>query len=213
MDKKLHEYVVAENQHSTYALVIDKTSNAEHQHVRFYLERNAKLVAEILIDHANAHVTIECVLRGSGADAHIAGAYVLGTTNAVQINSLQHHTAPHTTSNLVMKGIVNDSAHAQYRGTIRVEKEARGTHTAQENKNMLLSNNARALSIPSLEVLTNDVHCFHGSATGRCDEEQLFYCAARGIDEKNAQRLLLQAFVADLFVSNELNEKVLGLIE
>ena len=94
------------------------------------------------------------------------------------------------------------------RKTVRMEKEARGAYASQENKNMLLSSGARALSVPSLEVLTHDVHCFHGSAIGRFDEEQLLYAGSRGIDEKTAQRLLLHAFFADLFSDMGLKEKM-----
>ena len=107
-----------------------------------------------------------------------------------------------------MKGVLSGTAYAHYHGTVRMEKEARGAYASQENKNMLLSSGARALSVPSLEVLTHDVHCFHGSAIGRFDEEQLLYAGSRGIDEKTAQRLLLHAFFADLFSDMGLKEKM-----
>jgi Fe-S cluster assembly scaffold protein SufB len=204
----MHEYIVDENQHKNYTFLIDETTVTRDMHIRFYVERNAVLVAEILIAHVTVNVTIDCVVRGEGADVRIMGAYVLDASNKVQINTAQHHTVAHTRSALVMKGALRDSAYAHYHGIIRVEKEARGAYTSQENKNILLSNNARALSVPSLEVLTHDVHCFHGSAIGRFDEEQLFYAASRGIDEKIAQRLLLKAFFADLFVDARLREQV-----
>ena len=208
----MHEYIVGENQHKNYCFLIDETTAVHDMHIRFYVERNAVLVAEILIAHVDINVTIDCVLRGEGADARIMGAYILDASNKVQINTMQHHNVPCARSTLVMKGVLRDSAHVHYHGTIRVEKEAHGTYTSQENKNMLLSSSARALSVPSLEVLTHDVHCFHGSAIGRFDAEQLFYAASRGIDEKTAQRLLLKAFFADLFVDKILNEQMRLLI-
>ena len=122
-------------------------------HIRFYVERNAVLKVEMLIAHTNTNVVIDCVLRGEGADARIMGAYIVDGADRVQINTTQHHIAENTRSTLVMKGVLRDNAHAQYHGTIRVEKEAHGTYASQENKNMVLSNNARAVSVPSLEVL------------------------------------------------------------
>ena len=67
-----------------------------------------------------------------------------------------------------------------------------------ENKNILLSEKSRVTSIPSLQVLTNEVRCFHASATGKFPQEQLFYAASRGLTQKATQLLLLQAFFADV---------------
>jgi Fe-S cluster assembly scaffold protein SufB len=208
LDKTRYEVTVAENGQLNYPLVIDDNTNDSAQHYCFYVERNAVLVVELLVMRSDIHLTIECILRGQGADARINGAYGLHKSNKAQIYTFQHHQAAHTCSTLVMKGIVHDSAQAYYHGTIRVEKDAYGCDASQENKNMLMSNSARAVSEPCLEVLTNDVRCFHGSATGRCDDEQLFYCATRGIDEKKAQQLLVQAFFAKLFVNETLRELI-----
>ncbi|HLC07590.1 MAG TPA: SufD family Fe-S cluster assembly protein [Candidatus Babeliales bacterium] len=206
------EYIVGENQHKKYVFLIDEGSAMRDKHIRFCVERNAALVVEILVVHADVHVNIDCILQGEGADARIVGAYIGSASHRIQITSFQHHQVPHTSSVLVMRGALYGSAQAQYHGTIRVDKKACGTNASQENKNMLLSNNARALSVPNLEVLTNDVKCFHASAIGRFDDEQLFYAASRGIDEKTAQQLLLNAFFADLFVSDELREKLSEII-
>lgn len=177
------------------------------QHIRFYVERNAKVSVELLIA-STTNVHIECVLVGEGADARITGAYMLDVSQKVQITTLQHHLVSHTVSTLLIKGLLRDSAVAQYHGTVRIEKDAQGSCASQENKNILLSNNARAVSVPSLEVLTHDVRCSHGSAIGRFDDEQLFYAASRGIDEKQAQYLLSHAFIADLFTDEMLKKKV-----
>ena len=208
----MHEYSVGENQQFNFSLVLDKDNEEQGLHLRFYVAANASLTAEILIAHTSVNVIIDCVLQGAGADAGFRGAYIGSAIDKIHITSSQQHHIPHASSDLVMRGALYDSAQAQYHGTIRVEKGAHGSVASQENKNMLLSNTARALSVPNLEVLTNDVKCFHGSAVGRFDNEQLFYAASRGIDEKTAQRLLLHAFFADLFTSSELNEKLLELI-
>lgn len=204
------EYIVGENQHKNYSFLIDQTVSGD-QHIRFYVERNATLLVEILIS-STINMHIECILQGVGADARIMGAYILDTLHAGTITTLQDHVVAHTNSALVMKGVLRDNAYAQYHGTIRVAQKAQGTCASQDNKNILLSNNARAVSVPSIEVLAHDVQCSHGSAVGRFDEEQLFYMAARGIDEKVGQKLLLQAYFADLFKDELLNEKVKLLI-
>jgi Fe-S cluster assembly scaffold protein SufB len=199
-------YNVGENQHKNYSFLIDETA-ARDQHIRFYVERNAKLVVEILVS-STANVHVECILQSVGAEASIFGAYILDAARKVQITTLQHHVVAHTQSSLIMKGLLRDSAQAQYHGTVRIEKDAQGSCASQENKNILLSNHARAVSVPNLEVLTHDVRCSHGSAVGRFDAEQLFYAASRGVDEKSAQRLLSYAFVADLFTDEMLKNKV-----
>jgi Fe-S cluster assembly protein SufD len=200
----MREYVVVENQHKHYSFLIEASGD---QHIRFYVERDAKLVVEVLIA-STTNVHIECILAGVGADASITGAYMLDAAQKVQITTMQHHRAAHTQSSLVMKGLLRGSAYAQYHGTVRIEKDAQGSCASQENKNILLSNNARAVSVPNLEVLTHDVRCSHGSAIGRFDDEQLFYAASRGIDEKSAQRLLSNAFMTNLFTDEMLKNKV-----
>jgi Fe-S cluster assembly protein SufD len=210
----IQEYIVGENQHEKYCFLIDVSSEAlakEDQHIRFYVERNAQLNVEILIV-SSINVHIECTLLGVGADARIMGAYILDASQKVQITTMQHHVVPHTQSTLIMKGLLRDSAHVQYHGTVRIEKDARGSCALQENKNILLSNAARAISVPSLEVLTHDVQCSHGSAIGRFDEQQLLYAASRGIDEKRAEHLLSNAFLADIFTDEKLKERMYTLI-
>ena len=213
MDSLKYEYIIGENQHLNYEFFIDNKKNDIAQYYYFYLERNAALRAEFFIMHADVELIVECVLGGHGAQADVVGVYGAHSNNIVRIKTVQHHRAAHTRSSVVMRGIVRDSAQAYYHGTIRVEKKAHGSDASQENKNMVMSNSARVVSEPQLEVLTNDVRCFHGSATSRCDDEQLFYCSARGIDEKKAQHLLLHAFFSGLFVSENLQEKIVELIE
>jgi Fe-S cluster assembly scaffold protein SufB len=194
---KLQQYIVGENQQQQYQFLFDAQSEATHA-LRFCVERNATLTVHVVIVHTSVQLKIECVLHGEGAYANIFGAYMLSDSHAVKIDTVQHHEAAHTSSNLIMKGALQDKASAYYHGTIRVEKEAHGAHACQQNKNILLSNSARAVSVPNLEVLNNEVKCFHGSAIGTFDQEQLFYAASRGIDEKTAERILLDAFFCEV---------------
>jgi Fe-S cluster assembly scaffold protein SufB len=208
----MQEYRVGENQRQHYCFLVDETTSLHDAHLRFYVERNAVAVIEIFIAYVTIDLVIDCILQGEGADVCIKGVYMIDTSHKVTISTMQHHKASHANSNVVMKGIVRDNAQAHYQGIIRVEKKAQGTHAAQENKNIVMSSGARVVSVPSLEIFAHDVHCSHASATGKFDKEQLLYAASRGIDEKAACKLLLQAFVADIFMNEELKEKMRELI-
>lgn len=209
----MYEYTVDENQQKNYYFFIDGQNYPHDVRMRFCVERNAILSVELLIACTSVNLVIDCILQGEGADVRIMGAYSVDASHVVKVISMQHHKAAHTRSVMVMKGVLRDSACAHYHGTIRVEKDAHNAYASQENKNIVLSNNARAVSVPNLEVLTHDVKCFHGSAVSRFDKEQLFYAASRGINEIAAQRLLLNAFFANLFTDKMLNNKVTMLID
>lgn len=208
LDNSIREYCVAENQHAQYSFLFDETTAQSRISLRFVVERNAMVNVEILIARIPLHIHLECILQAEGADARISGIYMGHMADAITITTVQHHKACHTRSNLVMKGILHDKAYVHYQGNIRIEHDAQGTVASQENKNILLSNAARAVSVPSLEVLNHDVQCSHGSAIGKFDEEQILYAAARGIDEKTAQCLLLEAFCADLFTDEKLKKRI-----
>lgn len=200
-------YIITENQQEHYTFVFDQHTQQVEQTLCFYVEAYATLTVHIIIAHTSIKVKIECILRGKGAHARIFGAYMLSDEHNLVIDTFQHHQAAHTSSTLIMKGALQGKASAHYAGTIRIEKQAPASYASQENKNILLSNQARAVSIPNLEVLHNEVKCFHASAVGKFDKDQLFYIAARGIDEKMAQQILLNAFFADVLDGNEDGEK------
>jgi len=210
--QEIHYYVGADA-HVHYSLVIAEQGLISAIKLRFFLARNAQLTADLLCAYDTMRIDIEIVLQQEGAQAVVRGAYVLNQAHAIEIQTVQHHQAAHTKSELIMRSAIKDNGFATYRGIIRVDQSARGSVSSQENKNILLSNAARALSVPSLEVLTNDVRCFHGSATGRFDQDQLVYAASRGIDEKVARYLLLNAFFANLFISKTMQYELGQLLD
>ena len=172
----------------------------EINRVSFYLNKNAYLDLSMLISGSRYHtMLLDILLEGEHAHADVRGAYVINGNQQVDIITNQLHCAPSTRSKVIMKGVLDDSAHAMYRGLININQQAEKSHASQENKNMLLSNSARAFSIPSLEVLTHDVQCAHGSAVGQCDDEQLFYLQSRGLSSKAARKLLIESFFARMF--------------
>ena len=163
----------------------------------------------------NATVEANVLLVGEGAKATIVGIIVGKHTSTVVLHTLQHHIAPETTSNLLVKTALTDGATCTYDGGIRVEKRAQKTDAYQRNENLLLSDSAHAESKPSLEILANDVRCTHGATVGQIPEDQLWYLATRGIGKKKGQGLIVSGFlesalnaVQDSTIVEEIRTKV-----
>jgi Fe-S cluster assembly protein SufD len=143
-------------------------------------------------------------LAGQGATSRVTGAYFADGEQHLDYDTFQEHIAPHTTSDFAFKGALRDQATTVWRGMIRVEQEAQKTNAYQENRNLLLSKNAHADSIPGLEILANDVRCTHGATLGQVDREQLFYLMSRGLSRSEAERLIVRGFFQDVLDRIEL---------
>jgi Fe-S cluster assembly protein SufD len=149
-------------------------------------------------------VRIQNDLAGQGATSRVTGAYFADGEQHLDYDTFQEHIAPHTTSDFAFKGALRDRSTAVWRGMIRVEKDAQKTNAYQENRNLLLSPQAHADSIPGLEILANDVRCTHGATVGQVDREQLFYLMARGLTRPEAERLIVRGFFSDVLDRIEL---------
>src|SRR5262249_3660517 len=135
-------------------------------------------------------------LAGSGAQAFVHGFMFGDQRQHFHLHTLQRHLVDHTTSDLLIKGCLKDRARSVYPGLIQVAEGAQRTDAYQANRNLLLSDHARADSIPGLEILANDVRCTHGATIGSVDEEQMYYLLARGLHRPEAQRLIVEGFFA-----------------
>ncbi len=144
-------------------------------------------------------VNQEVALTGQGASAQVNG--VMFTTGRAHLAyfTRQDHQAPHTTSDLLYKAGLKDRSRIVWKGMIRVEKDAQRTDAYQKNDNLMLSETARADSIPGLEIEANDVRCTHGATASRVDEEMIFAAQARGIPRKTAIRLIVEGFFANVY--------------
>lgn len=175
-------------------LVEDVHDDASYDYV---VKNDAHLLLVLLmIDQKrgiDAHATVR--LGGKGASTSIIGLAVGKETSSMKLHTLQHHQAPETTSNLLVKGVFRDTATFLYDGAIRVEKDAQKTDAYQRNENLLLSPGVFAESKPSLEILANDVRCTHGATMSSLSQDQLWYLAARGIARPDASRLLVSGFL------------------
>jgi Fe-S cluster assembly protein SufD len=146
-----------------------------------------------------ARVRTDCRLVGAGATGDLVSLYFGNGDQTLDFRTFQDHAAPNTTSNLLFKGVVDDRSRSVYTGLIRVRKEARGTNAFQTNRNLKLSDDAWAESVPNLEIENNDVRCSHASTVGPIDEDQRFYLESRGVPPEAAERLVVAGFFAEVF--------------
>lgn len=139
--------------------------------------------------------SITCILAGRQANADVRCLYFGDAERIFKIKTLQDHRASNASSNVVIKAVLTDEARLTCHSMIKVAPGANGTNAEQVNKNILLSRRARAVSVPMLEVLANDVKCKHGAAVSRLNDEQAFYLQSRGISPTQTRTMLLEAFL------------------
>jgi Fe-S cluster assembly protein SufD len=144
-------------------------------------------------------VRVQNDLAGQGATSRVTGAYFADGSQHLDYDTFQEHMAPSTTSDFAFKGALRDRATSVWRGMIRVEPDAQKTNAYQENRNLLLSEQAHADSIPGLEIMANDVRCTHGATISQVDRDELFYCMARGLTRGEAERLIVRGFYQEIF--------------
>ncbi|MFD7401205.1 Fe-S cluster assembly protein SufD [Streptomyces sp. NPDC059866] len=137
---------------------------------------------------------------GPGGEAELFGLYFTDAGQHQEHRLLVTHNTPHCKSNVAYKGALQgDEAHAVWIGDVLIQAAAEGTDTYEMNRNLVLTDGARVDSVPNLEIETGEiVGAGHASATGRFDDEQLFYLMARGIPEHEARRLVVRGFFAEL---------------
>lgn len=141
----------------------------------------------------------EVALLGEGANSDVMAVYYGDNEQLLDFRTFQDHRAPHTTSNLLFKGAVEDRARSVYSGLIRIREDAQKTEAYQTNRNLVLDHGAHAESIPNLVIEANDVKCSHGSTVGPIDEDQLYYLETRGVDPQTAEKLIVLGFFEDVF--------------
>jgi Fe-S cluster assembly protein SufD len=154
--------------------------------------------AAIALGGDYARLRSESLLAGRGADSNLLAVYFGDGDQMLDFRTLQDHAAPHTQSNLLFKGAVEDHARSVYSGLIRIREDAARSEAYQTNRNLVLTEGAGAESIPNLEILNNDVKCSHASAVGSIDEDQLYYLESRGVSPEEAERLIVLGFFDDV---------------
>lgn len=162
---------------------------------RARLEKDANLkLFNVTLGARFSKTRVEASLMGPGATAELKGIYFASGDQFFDFHTLQDHQVGNTTSDLLFKGALQDTARTVYAGLIRIEKGAARSDAYQANRNLVLSDKAKATSIPMLEIDNNDVRCTHGATVGPVDPNHLFYLRSRGIPESTAKRMIVQGF-------------------
>ncbi|MDP9348355.1 MAG: Fe-S cluster assembly protein SufD [Gemmatimonadota bacterium] len=169
--------------------------------------RDARVTALYLsLGGSLTHADVRCRLVKPGSHVDMLGLYIADETQHFDHETLQDHLAPHASSNLLFKGALRDQGRSVFRGLIRVHPGAQRTDAYQTNRNLILSNEARADSLPNLEIQADDVRCSHAATVGQLDEEEIFYLLSRGIPKTEAIRLVVFGFFGEVLEQLPLEE-------
>jgi Fe-S cluster assembly protein SufD len=195
------------------AVVVWIGEGAELEHVRLMVDAIDAINISTAVFTVGARARLNTFNMTSGGNVSryqgyvtFAGAGAHVTTNGVNLlNGRQHadstllldHAVPNCTSREIFRAVVDDRAHSVFQGRIVVRPDAQKTDAKMMTRALLLSDEAEADNKPELEIFADDVTCGHGATTGALDESLLFYLRARGLSEKDAQALLIQAFVGE----------------
>ena len=137
-------------------------------------------------------------LKGRGSHCDLRGVYLADNDNHIDHHTIIEHEKEHCTSNELYKGILSGKSTGVFNGRIHVHDEAQKTDAIQSNQNILLSDNAIIHTKPELEIYADDVKCTHGATVGQLDEKGIFYLRARGIKRKEAQKMMMRAYVGEV---------------
>ncbi|MGW2651035.1 Fe-S cluster assembly protein SufD [Streptomyces sp. NPDC001393] len=214
------DYVLGDGAKLTVVSVQDWDDKAVHvaQH-NALVGRDATFKSIVVTfggDLVRLHPRVE--YAGPGGEVELYGLYFTDAGQHQEHRLLVTHNTPHCKSNVAYKGALQgDDAHAVWIGDVLIEAKAEGTDTYEMNRNLVLTDGARVDSVPNLEIETGEiVGAGHASATGRFDDEQLFYLMARGIPEHEARRLVVRGFFAELVQQigvADIEERLLAKIE
>ncbi len=177
----------------------DDAVHLAHMHARVGRDATYKQ-ALVSIGGDLVRISSSVDYAGAGGEAEMLGLYFADAGQHLEHRLFVDHNAPHTRSNVDYRGALQgDGAHTVWIGDVLIRKIAEGIQTYESNRNLVLTDGCRADSVPNLEIETGEiVGAGHASATGRFDDEQLFYLRSRGIDEAEARRLVVHGFFADI---------------
>jgi Fe-S cluster assembly protein SufD len=168
-----------------------------HQRVTLGRDATAR-IGEIGLGARLGRLDLGVRLTGDGSSSEVVGLYFGEGEQTLDYRMLITHEGKSTTSDVFLKGAVEDDAQSVFTGLLRIEKNAKGTSTFETNRNLVLSENAKAQSVPNLEILCDDVVCGHASSVGPLEQEHLYYLQSRGLTRVRAERLLIRGFFQEV---------------
>ncbi len=194
------ELVADRAAHIRHATLQRETLHAEHHGKLAIRVGPAAVVTEtgLVVGALRSHRTVDAKLEAEGAETQL-DALLLGTAaQDMSLPTFVDHAAPHTTSNQLVKAVLDGKAHGSFVGNVVVRGVAQKTNAAQTNRNLLLSDGARMDTTPQLEIHADDVKCSHGSTIGQLSADALFFLRSRGIAVEPAKLILTQAFAHEV---------------
>tara|TARA_B100000686_G_scaffold233792_1_gene241517 strand:+ start:2208 stop:3404 length:1197 start_codon:yes stop_codon:yes gene_type:complete len=159
-----------------------------------------------------SRIEVNSSINSSDINFNIKGLYLAKTNQHHDITTVMQHKHPESKSNQHIKGILQKNSSGVFQGKVIVSQDAQKTDAFQFNQNLLLSESAEANAKPELEIYADDVKCSHGATTGELDEQMLFYLRSRGLNKEEAQKVLIEGFINELFdeiKNSELKKKLL----
>jgi Fe-S cluster assembly protein SufD len=196
------EFVVGDGARVTAVSMQDWDDGAIHLATHTALIGRDASLKHVVVNLGGGIVRLAPTVRfaGPGGSVELLGVSFAGTGQHLESRLYIDHSAPECTSNVLYKNALQgESSRTVWIGDVRIRPGATGTNTYEMNRNLLLSDGARADSVPNLEIETGEIAgAGHASATGRFDDLQLFYLQSRGIDVDEAQRLVVRGFFADV---------------
>jgi Fe-S cluster assembly protein SufD len=214
------EIVVGDGAQLTVVSIDDWADDAVHvghRHVRVGRDATFKHV-DVTFGGDLVRNDTTAEYAGPGGSVEMLGLYFADEGQHIEHRLFVDHTAPNTRSNVVYKGALQgEGAHTVWIGNVLIRKVAEGIETYEENRNLVLTDGCQADSVPNLEIETGEIEgAGHASATGRFDDEQLFYLRSRGVSEAEARRLVVHGFFNDLVRRidvPELEEQLIATVE
>ena len=208
------------NDNSNLEIILSVTSTKEINIVNSIyaqLERDSNLTIHNISTGAGfSRSRMDIDLLGNGSEFSLDGIY-FGEEKQIHDNRVfVNHLGKNTSSNMITKGVLGDESSSIFTGTIHIAEGAEKTESHQENRNILLSEEATAQSVPNLEILCDDVICSHGSSVGPIEENVYHYVMARGVEKVDADKLLIKGFFNEVINNSEwevIHDKVSKIIE
>jgi Fe-S cluster assembly protein SufD len=168
-----------------------------HQRLRLGRDATSRM-GEVGLGADLGRLDLGIDMTGDGSSSEVVGLYFGEKSQTLDYRLVVEHIGRNTSSDVFLKGALEDEAQSVFTGLLRIEKDARKTSTFETNRNLVLSEHAKAHSVPNLEILCDDVICGHASSVGPLEEEHLYYLQSRGLSQARAERLLIRGFFAEV---------------
>ncbi len=197
-DNRVVEFLLEDGSICNYSQFIHNFHGKLFSAVRATVKRDAKFSQTSIADTEFSRTSLRVQLVGEGSNASLHGVNMLSSNNQAHTHVVIDHQEPNCQSMQLFKNVLQDQSCSSFEGKIWVRQKAQKTQAYQLNNNLVLSNNATALSKPNLEIFADDVKASHGATSGQLDNEQLFYLRSRGLSIEAAKACLIQGFCQEI---------------